>query len=240
MNNEKYNGWTNYETWAIGLWIDNEQSSYTYWREQAGQCFEDAADDDPARDSIKTRQLDATSALAERLREAFEEEAPLEDQATVYSDLLSAALERVDWHEISSGLLAEVIDEEERKSVEEPAPTVIYSYTRSRAIEDGVLVDVTEMAKEAGFKYPVALTAAVWGDYVRVPEGVECQDEKGRLWDILNMLCFAIRNDGSESEVSFSLYVNNSGKPEPVYLKSVCGPGDDAEPVITIMLPHED
>lgn len=79
MNNEKCNGWTNYETWAIGLWIDNEQGSYTYWREQAGRCFEDAADDDPARDSIKTRQLEATSALAERLREAFEEEAPLED-----------------------------------------------------------------------------------------------------------------------------------------------------------------
>ena len=149
-------------------------------------------------------------------------------------------MERVEWHEIASGLLAEVIDEEERKPVEEPAPIVIHSYTRAQAIEDRVLVDVTEMAKEAGFKHPVALTATVWGDYVCVPESVECQDEKGRLWDILNMLRFAIRKDDAGSEVSFSLKVNNSGKPEPVYLKSVCGPGDDAEPAITIMLPHED
>ena len=47
MNNEKtYNGWTNYETWAVGLWIDNEQGSYRRTGcEQAGaQCFENAAD----------------------------------------------------------------------------------------------------------------------------------------------------------------------------------------------------
>jgi len=35
---------------------------------------------------------------------------------------------------------------------------VIYSYTRAQAIEDGMFVDVTETAKEAGFKYPVAIT----------------------------------------------------------------------------------
>ncbi|MGD9819896.1 MAG: DUF6573 family protein, partial [Desulfomonilaceae bacterium] len=29
---------------------------------------------------------------------------------------------------------------------------VIYSYTRAQAIEDGVLVDVTEQAKATGFK----------------------------------------------------------------------------------------
>src|SRR4051812_27741843 len=37
---------------------------------------------------------------------------------------------------------------------------VIFAYTRKQAIEDGVLVDVTETAKEAGFKIPVALTRA--------------------------------------------------------------------------------
>ena len=36
MNEErKYNGWTNYETWATALWLDNERESYDYWREQA-------------------------------------------------------------------------------------------------------------------------------------------------------------------------------------------------------------
>jgi hypothetical protein len=58
---------------------------------------------------------------------------------------------------------------------------VIHSYSRAEAIRDGVLIDVTAVAREAGFRYPVALTAAVWERYVVVPPGVICQDEAGRL-----------------------------------------------------------
>ena len=39
---------------------------------------------------------------------------------------------------------------------------LIHSYTRQQAIEDGVLMDVSETAKEAGVRFPVALTRAVW------------------------------------------------------------------------------
>ena len=128
---------------------------------------------------------------------------------------------------------------DERKS-NEAAITVIFAYTRAQAIEDGVLIDVSEMAKEAGFTMPVAITATAWGMYVTVPDGVECQDEQGRLWDILSMLRFAIKRGGQGSQLLFTLLVNNDGEPKPVELKAICGPGDDAEPVITIMLPHED
>jgi hypothetical protein len=62
---------------------------------------------------------------------------------------------------------------------------LIHRYTRAQAIEDGVLIDVTQTAREAGFKYPVALTAAAWAKCVAVPPGVVCQDEAGRLWDVL-------------------------------------------------------
>jgi hypothetical protein len=65
---------------------------------------------------------------------------------------------------------------------------VIHRYTRADAIRDGILVDVSEAAREAGFKWPVALTAAAWGRCVAVPPGVLCQDEAGRLWDVLTML----------------------------------------------------
>ena len=76
---------------------------------------------------------------------------------------------------------------------------IIHSYTRAQAIDDGALVDVSDMATEAGIRYPTALTRAVWNTYVQVPSGVECQDESGRLWDILSMLCFSIArvNGGS-------------------------------------------
>ena len=35
-----YNGWTNYETWAVALWIGNEPGSYEYWEhDQAEDCY---------------------------------------------------------------------------------------------------------------------------------------------------------------------------------------------------------
>ena len=37
--------------------------------------------------------------------------------------------------------------------------TVIHCYTRSQAIEDGMLVDITTMAQEAGLRYPTAVSA---------------------------------------------------------------------------------
>ena len=46
------------------------------------------------------------------------------------------------------------------------------------------VVRALEVAREAGLKFPVYLTRAVWESYVTVPDGVRCQDEKGRLWDI--------------------------------------------------------
>jgi hypothetical protein len=40
---------------------------------------------------------------------------------------------------------------------------LIHSYTRTDALRDGVLIDVSAVAREAGIRYPVALTRAVWG-----------------------------------------------------------------------------
>jgi len=118
---------------------------------------------------------------------------------------------------------------------------VIFSYTRAEAIADGVLVDVSEMAQEAGIKHPTALTAAVWSEYVRVPEGVTCQDEKGRLWDILNMFRFAAKKNKGKDTLQFEVLVRNDNrKPKLVSLKAICGPGDTLDPVLTIMLPDED
>ena len=119
---------------------------------------------------------------------------------------------------------------------------LIHSYTRRQAIEDGVLIDVSETAREAGIRFPVALTAGVWGRCVAVPEGVVGQDAPGRLWDVLWMTRNAIaRAPASADAVQVKLYVRNDNRrPELVTLKAVCGPGDDMEPVITVMLPGED
>ena len=122
---------------------------------------------------------------------------------------------------------------------------VIFRYTRAQAIEDGVLVDLTEWSREVGFKIPVACTAAVWNGYVVPPKGTEAlgQSIRGRTHDLLWMLYVAIRQCSSTREDQLRyrvIFVMSGGKQETLTLKSICGPGDEAEPVLTVMLPDED
>lgn len=119
---------------------------------------------------------------------------------------------------------------------------VISEYSRAQAIEDGVLLDVSPIAYMVGFKYSVAVTRAVWIEYVKVPDGIVDQDENGRLWDVLWMLKCGMRNAQGDT-VLYKLHVrkdNSERTPPLVTLKAICGPGDTPEPVITIMLPEED
>lgn len=119
---------------------------------------------------------------------------------------------------------------------------LIHSYTRREAISDGVLIDVSETAQEAGFRFPVALTHAAWVTCVSVPDGIACQDEAGRLWDVLTMLRHACRSAGRERSTLYFdvLVLNDENGPMPVRLKCVCGPDDDLAPCLTVMLPEED
>lgn len=119
---------------------------------------------------------------------------------------------------------------------------LIHVYTRAQAIADGVLIDVSVMAQEAGFKVPVALTAAVWADCVAWPRDDPAQDEQGRLWDVLTMARLEARRHGHLQVLPFRvLRVPPGGfKPQLTQLTLHIGPGDQAEPVVTILLPGED
>ena len=105
-------------------------------------------------------------------------------------------------------------------------------------------VDVTTTAKEAGIKFPMFLTRAVFDTFVAIPSGVTGQDEAGRLWDIVWMTRFAIlRSRPSVDRIPIALYVRNDNRAARlVKLIAQCGPLDidDAQPAITVMLPDED
>ena len=125
-----------------------------------------------------------------------------------------------------------------------PFGPVIYSYTRKQAVADGVQVEVTKTAQEAGIKFPMFLTRAVWDAYVAVPEGVTGQDEAGRLWDVVWMTRFAIlRAHGHTDRCPVALYVRNDNhRAKLVKLIAHCGPldMDDPAPAITVMMVDED
>lgn len=132
---------------------------------------------------------------------------------------------------------------------------VIFSYTRAQAIEDGVLVDLTEWAKETGFKIPVACTSEVWHRYITPPFGTRelGQSERGRGHDVLWMLFVAIQRQSAHKRAEGNghaqsddrlfyevVFLQSPNRHETIKLKSICGPGDHREPVLTIMLPNED
>jgi hypothetical protein len=138
---------------------------------------------------------------------------------------------------------------------------LISVYTRAQAIADGTLVDLTNATDRDGrklspFKWPVAMTATAFGETISAggewqkdADGNEtlvlpgCQDFAGRMWDVFWMLLVAIQQspDGSDCvRFAVSVLVNGESRRQTVRLKSLCGPGDDGEPVLTIMLPEED
>lgn len=117
---------------------------------------------------------------------------------------------------------------------------LVYSYTRAQALEDGGLVDVSETAREAGFRFPVALAAALWSVVEAIPRRHSYQDWKGRLWDVLYMASLAVRKSRGESRIVFELILFREGSRKKfVTLVCDCGLGDDAEPVITIGFPED-
>jgi len=128
---------------------------------------------------------------------------------------------------------------------ESPFGPVIYAYTRSQAVADGVQVEVTKTAAEAGITYPVFITRTVFDSYVAIPPDVNGQDEVGRLWDIVWMLRFAIiRARSGQDRVPVALYVKNADNRPARLIKLIaqCGPLDidDPQPAITVMMPDED
>ena len=120
---------------------------------------------------------------------------------------------------------------------------VIYRYTRADALRDGVLVDVSDFALEAGFAIPVAITRAAYDSYIVPSDSLRSdgQSTEGRLWDLLRVLWItAKRNGGATVMFSVLFLMDSAAKPEQIELKAMCHPGDSREPVVTILLPNED
>ena len=107
MSDKTYNGWTNYETWLVALWIDNDQGSYNFWRETAREVLDQAT----ANRSF-TKEENAKLVLSKQLQGDIEDGAPTEN-AGLYCDLLTGAMSEVNWYEIASNWIDELETESE-------------------------------------------------------------------------------------------------------------------------------
>ena len=107
--NKQYNGWTNYETWVVNLWMDNDEGSQDYWVNVARHIYEHEAEEQPHF----TKMENAVIILADKLRDDHEQakDELLSDanlSSSLWADLLSAALSETNWKEIAEHLLENV------------------------------------------------------------------------------------------------------------------------------------
>ena len=132
---------------------------------------------------------------------------------------------------------------ESNNVVNEIFGNVISSYTRLQAIEDGVLVsgndgDLADVSRQH-FKYPIAMTSAVFEIMQKAVENPRwCNDYAGIWHDMLWMSKVMGRQVDASTRL-FKVIIRGAGRQQYHTFKIVCGPGDNAEPVLTVMLPHE-
>ncbi len=117
---ENYNGWTNYPTWAVNLWLSNDQGLNDSTLEVVAYAYDAAAENDSCQswtDSHGTehapiwtvenaRRYLSADALEEFVCEMADnwDGFPGTDNApTMFTDLLGWALSSVNWDELAQG-----------------------------------------------------------------------------------------------------------------------------------------
>ena len=107
MKENGYQGYTNYETWNVALRIGNEYNLYRRWQDRAEELKEQVGGFDKVYHGVWTEQQAIRYTLADEIRQEMMSTHPLVDEASVYNDILTYALDRVDWHEVADSVLAE-------------------------------------------------------------------------------------------------------------------------------------
>jgi hypothetical protein len=118
---------------------------------------------------------------------------------------------------------------------------VIHTYTRKQALEDGMLVDLNQWipVKESGYKCPVVCTAEVFAIIEAAVNNEKFHnDYKGVIWDIL-LMSRVNKTEKWETGCKFQVKIIGAGRIQFYTFKIECGPGDDAEPVLTVMQPQK-
>lgn len=114
----------------------------------------------------------------------------------------------------------------------------VFTYTRAEAIADGVLVEADpEIVQAAGFSIPVAMTSTVYETFVTARSHESESENLARLGWLLHTVRDAIKSSAEGNRVDFH-HMDSDGKMHELY--ALCHPGDNGEPVITVMFIGED
>lgn len=129
---------------------------------------------------------------------------------------------------------------------EQTAVDPAYTGSRAEAIAEGTIIDVSDLGRQVGFKWPVAITKAVWEDSVswsdEDSEKQVPQNQKSRLFSVVGACADYVRTRGPKAD-RMRFRINRiprdgvSRGAQLRLLQVVAHPGDDGEPVLTIRIP---
>lgn len=86
---DPYNGWPNYESWLAFEWAGADQETHR-------------------RTRAIVKLAKGRAGAADRLKELFEQDNPLEDTADFFTDILNQGLYRVDWSHVAEHIAQEI------------------------------------------------------------------------------------------------------------------------------------
>lgn len=109
-----YQGWKNYTTWGMALVFDNDRDIYEYFRAQIQELADEAADSEQVGEGIWTEKEFVKFSLSDDMKQFVEDWVEQAQEnikegpgASLVSQLLSSAMDEVDWHEIAEHYMEE-------------------------------------------------------------------------------------------------------------------------------------
>lgn len=101
---------------------------------------------------------------------------------------------------------------------------LIYAYTRAQVLADGVLADVSPIAREAGFRFPTSITADLHARLTpNEREKTLGQSYDGRLGDVLFLAALSGRKVGFSDRAGFEVSLFEADRIEHTDARSPCG-----------------
>jgi hypothetical protein len=94
-----YQGYKNYETFTIAVTLENDEGSYTYWRERAEEIKQETEN--------TGEEVNLSFAIADEIESQFREMAEEANVPEPFGTLLNSALDEVKWDEVAGSLLSD-------------------------------------------------------------------------------------------------------------------------------------
>ena len=103
---QTYNGYANYETWLVSVWIDNDQRHIDHWVDVAKHHYNIAEDS-----KHFTKREEAIISFSGDMAECYGDRVPdSDDIGGLWTDLIRAALGSVDWHELAGKYMEQALE----------------------------------------------------------------------------------------------------------------------------------